>query len=62
MDDGNIPVNTDDDNHEDGRGLEDLLEWIKEENLEMKIDRGMVNKICFIIERKVQHYEKSVEG
>ena len=29
MDDGNIPVNADDDNHEDGRGLEDLLEWIK---------------------------------
>ena len=54
MDDGNIPVKADDDNHEDGRGLEDLLEWIKEENIEMKIERAMVNKTCFIIKRKVK--------
>ena len=33
MDDGNIPVKADDENHEDGRGLEDLLEWIKETNI-----------------------------
>ena len=54
MDDGNIPVNTDDDNHEDGRGLEDMLEWIKEENIDMKIERATVNKICFITKRKVK--------
>ena len=54
MDDNNISINADDDNHEDGRGLEDLLERIKEENIEMKIERAMVNKICFVIKRKVK--------
>ena len=46
MDDGNIPVNADDDNHEDGRGLEDMLEWIKSaSSLKEKSRRTMASSM-----------------
>ena len=56
MNDGDISINADNYNHENGGGLENLLERIKKTNIELKVERAMENKLCFIIIRIVYKF------
>ena len=49
MNDGNVSVEADDNDENDGRGLENLLERINEEDIKLRVEYGRTDAVLKIV-------------